>query len=105
MRAGVDAFAAVPIDGWAQCLWYRKDWFESENLTPPSSWRNIQLAAEKFHKPSQQIYGIVLGTDPQQIYTQQSLEHLALSNGVYLFNEEGEFSTDDLMDTSDTVIR
>jgi len=92
LKHGNKDYAAVPIDGWGQCIWYRKDWFESKNLEPPSSWRTLLLAAETFHKPAQQIYGIVLGTDPQQIYTQQTFEHLALSNGLYLFNSAGEFN-------------
>ncbi|NQT94643.1 MAG: carbohydrate ABC transporter substrate-binding protein [Lentisphaerae bacterium] len=87
-------YAAVPVDGWVQCLWYRKDLFEENGLPPPDTWENILAAARKMHRPQERSYGIVLGTDPQQVYTHQSFEHFALSGGVTLFDAQGNVSID-----------
>jgi len=87
-------YAAVPVDGWVQCLWYRKDLFEANGLPAPNTWDNILAAAAKLNRPQERSYGIVVGTDPQQVYTQQSFEHFALSGGVTLFDAEGNVSID-----------
>lgn len=85
-RGGYDA---VPIDGWAQGIWYRRDWFEQESLDPPATWEAILEAAQKFHDPDAGQYGIVVGTASHETYTQQTFEHIALSNGARLFSADG----------------
>ena len=85
-QGGADA---VPIDGWAQGIWYRKDWFEKAGLDPPATWEAIAKAAEKFHDPAAGQYGIVVGTASHETYTQQTFEHVALSNGARLFASDG----------------
>jgi len=82
---------AVPVDGWVQGIYYRKDWFEKEALAPPDSWERMLIAARKLSQPSLGVYGIVAGTDPSQVYTQQMFEHIALSDGVRLFDRDGKF--------------
>ena len=86
------SYAGVPIDGWAQGIWYRKDWFEEKKLAPPADWPAILAAAEAFHNPKDGKYGIIVGTDPAQPYTQQVFEHLALSAGVRIFDIDGNVS-------------
>jgi len=95
VRSAGGGYAAVPIDGWVQGIWYRKDWFEEKGLAEPSTWLNIERAAEAFYEPKKFTYGIVLGTDPGQPYTQQTFEHIALSNGARLFDEEGKLKIDE----------
>ena len=89
LRHSGGGYKAVPVDGWAQCLWYRRDWFEEAGLPPPTTWERIRAAAEHFHRPVEKSYGIVIGTDPQQVYTQQTFEHFALSAGLRLFAPDG----------------
>jgi len=88
-------FAAVPIDGWAQGIWYRKDWFARRGLLEPNTWDDILKGAAAFYSPKELQYGIVVGTDPGQPYTQQTFEHVALSNGARLFDSEGGLNIDD----------
>jgi len=91
-------YAAVPVDGWVQGIWYRKDWFKEKNLAVPENWDAILAAARAFHNPKEGKYGIVIGTDPGgegYTYTQQVFEHLALSAGVRIFDGEGKISIDD----------
>ncbi len=90
--SGGEGWAAVPIDGWVQGIWYRRDWFEEAGLAPPGSWSQILKAAKAFQKPKKGRFGIVIGTDPQQMYTQQVFEHFALSNGARLFDTGGRMT-------------
>ena len=84
-------FAAVPIDGWGQLLLYRKDLFKAQHLPPPDTWDRILTAAAALHNPPR-LWGFDAATDPGQVYTQQVLEHFALSNGVALTDADGKVS-------------
>ncbi len=81
-------YAAVPIDGWVQLLLYRKDLFKKKGLPVPDRWDRILQAAQVLHDPPL-IWGFAIATDPEQSYTQQVFEHLALSNGVRLTSPPG----------------
>jgi len=84
-----DRWGAVPADGWGQLLLYRKDLFVGkgidEMLGIPDTWNKILKAAKALHKPSK-LWGIAVGTDPSQVYTQQVFEQFALSNSAKLIN-------------------
>jgi multiple sugar transport system substrate-binding protein len=100
---GVDTFAAgplnlaaveggwagVPADGWGQLLLYRKDLFAGAApdalLGAPDTWEKILAAAQALDAPPK-VWGIAVGTDPAQVYTQQVFEQFALSNGAHLVN-------------------
>lgn len=82
-------YAGIPTDGWGQLLLYRKDLFEEYDLPRPDDWASILQAAMVLHNPPD-LYGIEVGTDPDQVFTQQVFEHFALSNGARLVNEAGE---------------
>ncbi|MGC9529823.1 MAG: ABC transporter substrate-binding protein [Candidatus Bipolaricaulaceae bacterium] len=82
-------FAGIPVDGWGQLLLYRRDLFEEYDLPRPDDWASILQAAMVLHNPPD-LYGIEVGTDPNQVFTQQVFEHFALSNGARLVNEAGE---------------
>ncbi|MFQ6082523.1 MAG: ABC transporter substrate-binding protein [Candidatus Aminicenantia bacterium] len=83
-------FFGVPLDCWIQGIWYRKDLFQKYNLSSPKSWSDILKAARKLYHPEKEKFGILVGTDPQQVYTQQVFEHIALSNGARIFDLNGE---------------
>lgn len=83
---GGGGYASVPTDGWLQGIWYRKDLFEAAGLQSPSTWSAILNACETLNRPSEGFYGIMLGTHPEAIYTQQCYEHFALSFDVKAFD-------------------
>ena len=78
-------WAAVPADGWGQLLLFRKDLFVGKDtasmLSTPNTWDRILAAAKALHDPPKR-WGIAVGTDPTQTYTQQVFEQFALSNGA-----------------------
>ena len=39
---------AVPSDGWAQLLVYRKDLFQAAGLEPPTTYETIERAAQTY---------------------------------------------------------
>ena len=86
---GAAKYAAVPIDSWVQGIWYRKDLFEEAGLNPPRTWDDIMAAAKHFNKPAEGFYGIVLGTFPNEVFTQQVFEEFALANGARPFDADG----------------
>lgn len=93
---------AIPMHGWVQGIWYRTDLFAEKGLEPPTTWENIILAAETFYKPSEQQYGIVIGTGKDS-YARQTFTQYALSNNARIFNEKGEiiFNSPEMIETLD----
>lgn len=93
-------YAALPADGWGQLILYRKDLFEEHDLPVPDNWSAILQAAMVLHDPPN-LYGIEVGTDPNQVFTQQVFEHFALSNGARLVDEAGniDLTTPEFIDT------
>jgi multiple sugar transport system substrate-binding protein len=83
---------AVPSDGWAQLLYYRKDLFAKAGLEAPTSFEAIQTAAERLDKGP--IAGITASTTPADPFTHQTFEHLALANGCELVGEDGKATLD-----------
>ncbi len=81
-------YMAVPSDGWGQLLIYRKDWFDELGLEPPTDFDKIMEAAKTIQE-KKGVTGIMAGTDPGQVFTQQCFEHFALANGVQLTDAEG----------------
>jgi multiple sugar transport system substrate-binding protein len=41
----------LPVKADASLLWYRKDWFVEENLSPPQNWADVLSAVEHFQHP------------------------------------------------------
>ncbi|MFI6392105.1 ABC transporter substrate-binding protein [Nonomuraea sp. NPDC050540] len=78
---------AVPSDGWAQLILYRKDLFEKAGLEPPDTYERLQAAAAKLHGPD--VAGITLAVAPKDSFTAQSFEHVALANGCELVDGSG----------------
>jgi multiple sugar transport system substrate-binding protein len=82
-----DTQLAVPSDGWAQLLYYRKDLFAAAGLEPPTSYAAIQAAAERLDQGD--VAGIAASTTPADAFTHQTFEHLALANGCQLVDDGG----------------
>jgi multiple sugar transport system substrate-binding protein len=76
---------AVPSDGWAQLLFYRKDLFEAAGLARPDTYDAIRAAAQKLN--TKDVAGITLATVGNDAFTQQSFENLALGNGCRLVDD------------------
>lgn len=81
-------YYGIPYHGWIQGIWYRKDWFDEAGLNAPSRWEDILKAAEYFYKPSDNQYGILVGTKPEA-YSEQVYTPIALSNNATLFDGDG----------------
>ncbi|WP_127553153.1 ABC transporter substrate-binding protein [Actinoplanes sp. OR16] len=73
---------AVPSDGWAQLLFYRKDLFQQAGLAEPASYDAIRAAAQKLNSPD--VAGIALATVGNDAFTQQTFENFALGNDCQL---------------------
>jgi multiple sugar transport system substrate-binding protein len=75
----------VPSDGWAQLLFYRKDLFGAAGLAAPDTYEKIRAAAEKLNNGG--LAGIALATVPNDAFTEQSFEDLALGNNCQLVDD------------------
>ena len=54
------ALYGLPVKADVSVLWYRKDWFEVEGLSPPRDWDDLLTTARHFLKPEvQERYGLV----------------------------------------------
>jgi multiple sugar transport system substrate-binding protein len=98
---------AVPSDGWGQLLVYRSDLFSAAGLPPPDTYDAIETAASALYDPGRGIAGIVAATDPDAVFTQQSLEHFALANGCRLVDPAGNvtFDSPNCVEAVDTYAR
>ncbi|GAA1634924.1 extracellular solute-binding protein [Nonomuraea maheshkhaliensis] len=78
---------AVPSDGWAQLILYRKDLFDKAGLEPPDTYEALETAAAKLNTGG--TAGITLAIAPKDSFTAQSFEHVALANGCQLVDNSG----------------
>ncbi|GAA5061386.1 multiple sugar transport system substrate-binding protein [Thermocatellispora tengchongensis] len=78
---------AVPSDGWAQLILYRKDLFEKAGLEPPDTYERLEKAARELNTGD--VAGITLAVAPKDSFTAQSFEHVALANGCQLVDNSG----------------
>ncbi|SDK11542.1 multiple sugar transport system substrate-binding protein [Nonomuraea maritima] len=83
---------AVPSDGWAQLILYRKDLFEKAGLRPPDTYEALETAAAKLNTGG--VAGITLAIAPRDSFTAQSFEHVALANGCELVDRAGTITLD-----------
>lgn len=93
-------YSAVPYDGWLQAIWYRKDLFAEAGLEAPESWDAINAACDALPGQFDLLYGVTIGTDPGQNYGHQIFEQVAISNGAWPFDEEGNvtFNTPEMIE-------
>ncbi|MEV0379153.1 extracellular solute-binding protein [Nonomuraea sp. NPDC050643] len=83
---------AVPSDGWAQLILYRKDLFEKAGLRAPDTYEALEAAAAKLNTGG--VAGITLAIAPKDSFTAQSFEHVALANGCQLVDGSGNVALD-----------
>ncbi|MEU4571569.1 ABC transporter substrate-binding protein [Nonomuraea sp. ATR24] len=83
---------AVPSDGWAQLILYRKDLFEKAGLRPPDTYEALRAAAAELNTGG--VAGITLAVAPKDSFTAQSFEHVALANGCQLVDGSGKVALD-----------
>lgn len=87
MSAEGGGYYGVPADAWVQGIWYRKSAFEKEGLEPPVTWEAILNAAETFHDPDNDVYGIGFGTKVTA-YARQCFTQFARSNGARVLDAD-----------------
>ena len=87
-----DTQLSVPSESWAQLLVYRSDMFEEAGLQPPETYDEILAAAEELDSGG--VAGFVGPTAPDDSFTQQTFEHIALANGCELVDDSGEVVLD-----------
>ena len=83
---------AVPSDGWAQLLFYRKDLFAAAGLAEPATYDAMKAAAAKLDTGT--TAGIVAATAPNDSFTHQTFEQLALANDCQLVDDGGDVTLD-----------
>jgi multiple sugar transport system substrate-binding protein len=82
-----DTQLAVPSDGWAQLLLYRKDLFDQAGLAAPDTYDAIVAAAKALDTPERA--GFVGANVANDAFTQQTFEQFALGNGCQLVDDDG----------------
>ncbi|MEV4537098.1 extracellular solute-binding protein [Asanoa sp. NPDC049518] len=83
---------AVPSDGWAQLLFYRKDLFDKAGLQAPDTFDKIRAAAQKLNTGG--VAGITMATVPNDAFTEQTFENFALGNGCELVDDAKNVTLD-----------
>jgi len=87
-----DTQLAVPSDGWAQLLLYRKDLLTAAGLQIPRTYADLATAAKTLNKDG--VAGFVGATAAGDAFTQQTFEHVALANNCELVDAGGTVSLD-----------
>ncbi|MFC0111486.1 ABC transporter substrate-binding protein [Kibdelosporangium aridum] len=87
-----DRQLAVPSDGWAQILVYRKDLFAAAGLGTPDTYDKITQAARTLNRDG--IAGISIATSANDSATGQAFEGLASGNGCELIDGDGQITLD-----------
>jgi multiple sugar transport system substrate-binding protein len=87
-----DTQLAVPSDGWAQLLLYRKDLLTAAGLQIPRTYADLATAAKTLNKDG--VAGFVGATAAGDAFTQQTFEHVALANNCQLVDDAGTVSLD-----------
>ena len=92
---------AIPLEGDATGLAYRKDWFEDPkemaafkakygyDLGVPKTWKELGDIAEFFHRPEEKRYGMTIYTDNSYDALVMGVENVIFSYG----GELGDYAT------------
>lgn len=94
-----DEYVGVPLYTWPQLTHARMSAFDEAGLPAPRTWDEWEEAAEHFHDPDNNQFGVIIGTEPDQ-YTRQCFTGFALSNNARVFSEDGEiiFDSDEMVE-------
>lgn len=85
---GTEDYLGVPVSGWVSGIWYRKSMFEEKGLEAPTTWEDIQKAAEVLNDSANKKYGIAIATEESD-FTEQSFSSFTGSDGFELFDNDG----------------
>jgi len=85
-------YASIPNDGWGQLLMYRSDLFAAAGLEAPDSYADILAAAAALHDPDNGMIGFCGPNAPDQQFTWQTFEHVALANGASFVDADGNIT-------------
>ena len=77
----------VPSDGWGQLLIYRRDLFDRAGLRRPTTLEDVRRAARRLARHG--FAGITLPNDPEENFTTEVFEHIALAAGCELVDDRG----------------
>ena len=80
----------VPSDGWGQLLIYRSDLFDRAGLRAPTTLQGIRRAARRLDRG--RLAGITLPNAPDENFTAEVFEHIALAAGCELVDDRGQVS-------------
>jgi multiple sugar transport system substrate-binding protein len=83
---------AVPSDGWAQLLFYRKDLFDKAGLLAPDTFDKITTAAQKLNTGG--LAGMTMSTVANDAFTEQTFENFALGNNCQLVDDNKNVTLD-----------
>lgn len=99
-KAPGGGYAAIPIGTSAFNMYYNEKRFDEEGLKPPQTWDAILKAAETFHDPDNDKYGIVLMNTADKDGS-RALSQFALSNDAHVLNEKEEvvFDSPEMIET------
>ena len=89
-----DGIAGVPVDGWTQMIFYRKDLFDEAGLAAPTTYEAVVAAIEALHNPPE-MFGFVTATKADEGYMSQVIEHVFLANGITPVDEGGLIELDE----------
>lgn len=92
LAAADGGYGSIPSDGWGQLLLYREDLFSEAGVEAPTSYANIMAAAEALHDPENGLIGFCGPNAPDQGYTWQTFEHVALANGASFVDADGNIT-------------
>jgi multiple sugar transport system substrate-binding protein len=82
----------VPSDGWGQLLIYRRDLFDEAGLPAPTTLQDLERAARRLDRG--QLAGITLPNAPDENFTAEIFEHIALAAGCELVDDRGDVLLD-----------
>ena len=82
-------YGAVPSDGWANLIYYRKDLFSAAGLPVPDTFAKLETAAKTLNGKNG-VYGMLMGTKAGDRYTLQQFENFAVANDCQLVNDKGD---------------
>ena len=76
-------YFGIPFSAWLQVIWYRKDWFEQEGLSPPDTLEGLLHSSGVFNSPAEGRYGMILGSKNDE-YLRQCFLHISHAAGFDL---------------------
>lgn len=84
-------YTGVPISGWVQGIWYKKDMLAEKGFDEPKNWDDVMAIAKAFTDEANKKYGIALPT-VEAGFSEQGFSQFALSNNANVLDEKGNLN-------------